>query len=82
VQYADLVQDPVETVSRIYDATGRELDAVARSAMTDYVGANRKGKFGVHGYDLADFGLDGGELAERFAGYVARYDVRPERPAT
>jgi hypothetical protein len=81
VQYADLVQDPVETVSRIYEATGRELDAVARSAMSDYVGANRKGKFGVHGYDLADFGLDGGELAERFAGYVARYDVRPERPA-
>jgi hypothetical protein len=29
-------------------------------------------------YDLADFGLDAGDLAVRFAGYVDRYDVAVE----
>jgi hypothetical protein len=79
VQYADLVQDPVDTVGRIYAATGQELDGTARAAMTAYAGANRKGKFGAHGYDLADFGLDGADLADRFAAYVERYDVTTER---
>ena len=82
VQYADLVQDPVATVAGIYAATGAELDDAGRLAMSDYVGANRKGKFGVHGYDLTDFGLDGDALAERFAGYIERYDVPREQART
>ena len=32
-----------------------------------------------HGYDLAEFGLDAGAIAERFAGYVERYDIPLER---
>jgi hypothetical protein len=35
----------------------------------------------VHGYDLGEFGLDGDELAERFADYVARHDIPTERAA-
>jgi len=35
------------------------------------VNAHPKGKFGAPGYDLAQFGLDAGELAERFSGYIA-----------
>ena len=30
------------------------------------------------GYDLAEFGLDAGQLAERFSGYVDRYGLTPE----
>jgi hypothetical protein len=81
VQYADLVQDPLATVEKLYSSLGDDLDEAATAAMTAYVGANPKGKFGVHGYDLAEFGLDGAELAERFAGYVARYDIPTERAA-
>jgi hypothetical protein len=79
VQYDDLVQKPVETVAGIYDAVGDVLAEDARAAIESYVAANGKGKFGVHGYDLRQFGLDEGELAERFAPYVARYDISLER---
>jgi hypothetical protein len=78
VQYADLVRDPLPTVEDLYAACGEDLDAGAREAMTSYVNAHPKTEFGTHGYDLAEFGLDGGELAERFAGYVDRYDVAIE----
>jgi hypothetical protein len=79
VHYADLVHDPVETVASIYDGIGDTLTAEARAAIESYVHANGKARFGVHGYDLAEFGLDQAEIAERFAGYVDRYDIGPER---
>jgi hypothetical protein len=78
VQYADLVRDPLPTVEDLYAACGEDLDAGALEAMAAYVNAHPKTEFGTHGYDLAEFGLDGGELAERFAGYVDRYDVAIE----
>ncbi len=78
VQYADLVQDPIRTVEDLYAACGVELNGSARDAIAAYGNAHPKGKFGTHGYDLAEFGLDAGELAERFAGYVDRYDVAVE----
>jgi hypothetical protein len=42
------------------------------------VNAHPKTEFGTHGYDLAEFGLEASELAERFAGYVDRYDLAVE----
>jgi hypothetical protein len=78
VQYADLVRDPLRTVEDLYAACGAELDAGARDAIAAYVSAHPKTEFGTHGYDLAEFGLDAGELAERFAGYVDRYDIAVE----
>ncbi len=82
VQYADLVQEPVATVSRIYDAVGLDLDARAAAAIAAYVDAHPKGEFGAHRYDLAGFGLDAGAIRKQFAGYVERYDVPVERPAS
>lgn len=79
VQYADLVRDPVATVAAIYEATGASLSPDAAGRIADHVAANPKGKFGAHRYDLAEFGLRVGEVAERFAGYVERYDVVLER---
>jgi hypothetical protein len=81
VQYADLVQEPLATVKALYWSFGEGLDDQATAAMTAYIDANPKGKFGVHGYDLSEFGLDGDELAERFADYVARHDIPTERAA-
>ena len=68
VQYDDLVRDPVGTVESIYAAFGR-LDA--RSPTTRGGDAprtsprTRRTASGVHGYDLAEFGLDAAQLAER-----------------
>jgi hypothetical protein len=78
VQYADLVTDPVATVRAIYDAVGDELDDTAAKAITDYVDAHPRGQFGAHTYDVAEYGLDAGELAERFVSYSDRYAVPRE----
>ncbi|MDQ1431626.1 MAG: hypothetical protein QOF40_2228, partial [Actinomycetota bacterium] len=75
VQYADLVQDPAGTVASIYHACGDELDDAGATAIAAYVDAHPKGQFGAHKYDLAEFGLDGDALAERFSGYIERYGV-------
>jgi hypothetical protein len=78
VQYADLVSDPLGTVERIYAASGHDLDERGRAAVTASVAANPKGRFGTHGYRLEDYGLRADEISERFADYIARYDVPPE----
>ena len=78
VQYADLVRDPLRTVEDLYAACGEELDGGARDRIAAYVHAHPKTEFGTHGYDLAEFGLDAGELAERFAGYVGRSGIAVE----
>jgi hypothetical protein len=77
VQYDDLMRDPVATVDAIYSAFpgGLQLDGPARAAMTEYVAAHPKDGLGVHGYDLAEYGLDAAVLAERFSGYTERYGV-------
>jgi Sulfotransferase family len=73
VQYDDLVRDPVGTVAAIYDLFDDPLDPDAEEAMAKYAAANTKGSRGVHGYTLADYGLDAGEITERFSGYINRY---------
>ncbi|MGV0643335.1 sulfotransferase family protein [Mycolicibacterium sp. XJ879] len=78
VRYGDLVVDPVGTVEAIYAGCGRELSAQARKAISAYVGTHPRGRFGAHGYRLEDYGLAQGQIRERFADYIARYDVPPE----
>ncbi|MHB8467798.1 MAG: sulfotransferase family protein, partial [Acidimicrobiales bacterium] len=78
VQYADLMQRPAETVASVYDALGEGLAPEARTAIDAYVAANPKGKFGSHTYDLAEFGLNDAEVAERFSSYSTRYDIPSE----
>jgi hypothetical protein len=81
LQYADLVREPLATVSALYSALGDALDDRAAHAIAAYIDSHPKGKFGVHGYDLGEFGLNGDEIAERFADYVARHDIPTERHA-
>jgi len=80
VQYTDLVADPAGTVANIYAACGDELSDEARAAIADYVARNPKGRFGAHQYDLAEYGLDAGEIRDRFAAYSDRYTVPRESP--
>jgi hypothetical protein len=75
VQYAELVSDPLATMTRVYESFGDELDAQSYDAMRAHVESRPKGRFGQHGYDLDEFGLDGPALAERFRPYVERYDI-------
>lgn len=73
LNYEELVRDPVQSVARIYDFCGEPLGSEAKEGMSRYLKANPRDRFGQHRYDLADFGLSGEEVAERFAGYRDRY---------
>jgi hypothetical protein len=75
VQYADLVLDPLATMQRVYQSFGDELDGQAHAAMSAHIASHPKGRFGRHGYDLDEYGLDGPALAERFRPYVDRYRI-------
>jgi hypothetical protein len=78
VHYADLVTDPAATVAAIYRAVGDELDDTGACAVAGYVDAHPRGEFGAHRYDVSQFGLDAGALAERFAAYTDRYAIPRE----
>ncbi|MDB5396264.1 MAG: hypothetical protein JWM91_3770 [Rhodospirillales bacterium] len=75
VHYAELAGDPIATMRRVYGAFGEELEGQALGAMNAHIESHPKGRFGKHGYDPAEFGLDAGEIAERFRSYVERYDI-------
>jgi len=75
VRYADLATDPIGTMRRVYAAFGEELEGQALAAMRAHVDSHPKGRFGRHGYDPQEFGLDAGAIAERFRSYVERYDI-------
>jgi hypothetical protein len=81
VRYADLVRDPLGTVEALYGACDREFDDRARHAVSAFVTANPKGRFGTHGYRLSDYGLAAGDIRERFAEYVERYAIPAETSA-
>ena len=68
------------TMRAVYGAFGEDLSGQAFEAMTAHVESHPKGRFGKHGYDLAEFRLDGGALRERFAGYVSDYNIPLEQP--
>ena len=83
IRYDDLLRNPVAAVKSIYaafdDSGGGGLDRGDHTALTEYVAAHPKDSLGVHGYDLAEFGLDPAQLRERFSDYTNRYDVPEER---
>lgn len=68
VHYADFVADPVGTAERIYRHFGLRLDDAARAAMHELHERSTTGSAKPrHSYHLADFGLTGEQVAERFA---------------
>lgn len=75
VHYGDLMRDPLSEIARIYRHFDMPFDDVARDAVTAWLAANPQDKHGRHRYGPAQFGLDAGQLRERFAAYIARFGV-------
>ncbi len=76
VAYDDFVADPFGAVEAAYRHFGLPLSGAAADAMRSLVAADRPGPASgsagpgpgpAHRYTLADFGLTGGEVDERFA---------------
>jgi hypothetical protein len=75
-RYQDLMQDPLACIAAIYDHFGMTLGDATRTAMSAYLVAKPRGKFGRHDYEV-----DARRAAERprFRAYQARYQVPDER---
>ncbi len=73
VAYSALVADPLGAAAVVHERAGLPWDAATAAALTAARERNRRGRYGRHRYDLADFDLDEATLRERFAGYVERF---------
>jgi len=79
ILFHEFMQDDLATVERISQLAGLEKTAQSQGQLQAYMKKNPRGKHGRIAYDLkADFGVDPGELRERFAFYYERFPVRVE----
>ncbi len=78
VLFHEYMGSELETVKQIYALAGMPFDAETKRRIDDYNTSHPRGRFGRVVYDLADFGLDGRELRERFRFYTDRFPVRLE----
>ena len=70
VYYEDFIADPLATVESIYSQFGLPMTAQAQAAMQAMQAESTSGgRRPSHRYELADFGLTGEEVDERFAQY-------------
>ena len=69
VDYEAFVADPVGTVESVYGHFGLPLSGGAADAMRALCEQHTEGGAPAHHYSLADFGLTGEQVDERFAGY-------------
>jgi hypothetical protein len=76
--YAELVDDPVGAVERIYVHFGLELSQLGRRRMQSFVDLHPQDLHGCHKYQPADYGLDAATIRERFAGYISSREVPTE----
>lgn len=78
VHFRDVLADPVGTIEKAFASFRMPLSDTAIQAMQAWIAAHPAGRHGAHDYTAEDFGLDPGELSERFAPYRERFGVPAE----
>jgi hypothetical protein len=71
----DLVCDAKETIRDAYERLGIVYSDAFDQALARRNAERPKGKFGVHGYAAADYGLDEADISRRFAFYTSALQV-------
>jgi hypothetical protein len=79
VDYVALRRDPIAAVRRIYDHFGWSLSQEAERRMRAVLTSQPREQYGLHRYNLAQFGLQGTETTEAFAVYCERFDLSEQR---
>jgi hypothetical protein len=77
IEFGDAVADPIGQVARVYDAIGVELVDDAERAMRRWL-VDRPREPQRPAYALQTYGLSGGQVDARFAGYNARFRSAPK----
>lgn len=80
VPFPEFMADDVAMVERIYGVAGQAFTPDVEAAMRAFMEEHPRGRHGGVRYDLATFGLDAGELRDRFAFYTERFGLEPEVP--
>jgi len=76
VQFRELAADPVGTALRVLESCG--LAPGEDAPLRAWSDANPRGRHGGHVYAASQFGLDPGEIRERFSDYVEGCSVEAE----
>lgn len=79
LSYRDLVRDPVTAITDVLRAGDLEPPRDPAAFVAAYQEANPRNAHGTHRYSAADFGLDEGELRERF-GSITEVERRGSGP--
>lgn len=75
LQYAELMQDPIGTMKKLYDHFGEPLSDAAAAAMTAYLDNNPKGKHGKHEYSLEEYGLTASQVRNHYREYCEMFSI-------
>ena len=69
VEFRTLVDDPIGTVTGVYDRLGLPVTDEMQARMSAWIAENPRDKHGVHRYTLEQFGLDEALIRERTGAY-------------
>ena len=75
IHFEEVIDDPVVALRGAYGRLGMQWSDDLEARMRAFLHNNPRGKHGAHRYQLADFGLELGEIRERFRGYCEEYGV-------
>jgi hypothetical protein len=78
LHYAELMEDPVATVSKLYESFGEKVTGLHARRMLAFLKERPQGARGRHRYDPKDFGWTYEGLAAEFNDYTERYGVQSE----
>ena len=73
IRFDDFMADEIGVADTVYRVAGESFGSEARSAVSDYLHAHRRGRHGRVHTSAQMFGLDPDELRDRFAPYAARF---------
>ncbi len=77
--YYRLVDNPAVAMRDIHGSLGIDTPEPVAEAVADWHRRNPKDARGVNQYALEDYGLNEGEVAERFAPYMQHFDIPREQ---
>lgn len=78
VHFDTFMADDIAMVEQVYAVAQQPFGPDTRAAMESFMADHPRGKFGGVEYDLAQFGLDAGDIRSRARGYIDRFDVKLE----
>lgn len=75
IHFAPFQQDPFPILAQLYAFLGEDFTPQARTRMEAWRRDTPRDQHGEHRYDAAEFGIDPGQLRQRFRFYTERFGV-------